>query len=230
MMVNPVERCLSGIPGFDKICEGGLVRDNVYIVKGGPGSGKTVFLLNFLWGGLAYRENGAYLTFETDLHDLFKDAESFGWDFEKYDQSGHCRFVRLDPGISERDLEKKLMELVSKHDVRRVCIDPVNIYAMTIPDRVKLRQTIYNLISLLKRMKVTVLLSEEAESDLGESGSKHSNLEFISDGVLHLHSIGVGGEADRAVRIIKMRRTDHIREPVAMKITDKGMVVLSGKK
>ena len=40
------------------------------------------------------------------------------------------------------------MELVSKHDVKRICIDPINTYAMNIGDRVKLRQTIFNLVSL----------------------------------------------------------------------------------
>ena len=229
-MFEPVERCRTGIAGFDNLCNGGLVKNNVYVIKGGPGSGKTVFLLGFLWNGLSFSENGAYLTFESELHDLFKDAASFGWDFQKYDESGHCRFVRLSPDTTEKDIEKQMMELISKHDIRRVCIDPVNTYSMTISDKAKMRSTIYNLISLLKRLKVTVLLSEEAQSDLSEATGKHSHLEFISDGVIHMDSIGVGGEADRAVRILKMRRTDHIREPIPMKITKKGIIVYSGKK
>lgn len=228
-MYDPVEKCPTGIPGFDNLCKGGLVRNNVCLVKGGPGSGKTIFLLQFLWNGLAFKENGAYLTFETDLYDIFKDSSSFGWDFQKYDQSGHCRFIRLSPDMREKDLEKMMMELVTKFDVKRICIDPVNLYTSTLDDQTKLRQTLYSLISLLKRMKVTVLLSEEAHSDLSEATGNHSEMEFISDGVIQLHSLGVGGEADRAVRIVKMRRTSHVREPVPMQITSKGIAVMNNE-
>lgn len=224
-MYNSVERCPTGIPGFDKLCNGGLVRNNIHLVKGGPGAGKTIFLLEFLWNGLAYRENGAYLSFETDLFDVFKDASAIGWDFEKYDQTGNCRFIRLDPKSNEKDIEKQLMQLIAKNDIKRVCIDPINIFAMSMPDKTNTRQALYNLVSLLKRLNVTVIISEEAHSDLTEVSDKHSDLEFLADGVIHLHSLGIGGEADRAVRIVKMRRTKHVREPVPMQITDKGIII-----
>lgn len=225
-MYNLVERCPTGIPGFEKISNGGLVRNNVYLVKGGPGAGKTIFLLEFLWNGLAYRENGAYLSFETDLFDIYKDATTMGWDFEKYDQTGNCRFIRLNPRTTEKEIEKQLMQLIAKNDIKRVCIDPVNLYAMSF-DKSEMRQTIYNLVALLKRLNVTVILSEEVAADFSEGNDTHSEIEFLSDGVIELHSLGVGGEADRAIRIVKMRRSKHIREPVPMEISDKGIIIRS---
>jgi len=45
------DRCPTGIVGFDKLCRGGFVRQSTNLLVGGPGSGKTTFLLQFLWNG-----------------------------------------------------------------------------------------------------------------------------------------------------------------------------------
>ena len=42
-----VERCPTGIAGFDNLCEGGLVADSANLVVGNAGAGKTTFLLQF---------------------------------------------------------------------------------------------------------------------------------------------------------------------------------------
>ncbi len=226
-----IERCATGISGFDKICSGGLVRNNTYVVNGGPGAGKSIFLLQYLWEGVKKDENGLYISFESDLYEIMQDAFLFGWDFSKYDQEGKCKFLRVDPTITEKELNKQIMDYVVKYQVKRVCIDPVSVFDMTISDKVKLRKVLYNLCALLKRLKVTVLLSNECSGDgMGElSGGNngHNVIDFLVDGVISLHSMGIGGEADRAIRIVKMRRTNHIREPVPMKITSQGISVLS---
>ena len=225
-----VERCPTGIPGFDKLCQGGLVRHNTYVVKGGPGAGKTIFLLQFLWNGLMYGENGLYLSFESDLFDVMQDAYVMGWDFSKYDQQGKCKFVRFDPSITEREISKQIMDLVSKYEIKRICMDPVSVFSMSIGDETKIRKTLYNLTSLMKRLRATVLLSNETSGDASgdlAGRSLHDIIDFLVDGVIELHSVGIGGEADRAVRIVKMRRTNHVREPIPMKITNNGITVLA---
>lgn len=223
-----VERCPTGIPGFDKLCKGGLVRNNTYVITGGPGAGKSIFLLQYLWTGLAYNENGLYISFESDLTDVMQDAYIMGWDFGKYDQAGKCKFVRLDPSISDKELSKQILSLVSKYDVKRICIDPLSVFNMTVNEPSRARKILYDLCALLKRLKVTVLLSLETAGDGdGDLSGKesHNIVEFLVDGVITLHSLGIGGESDRAVRIVKMRRTSHVREPMPMKITNQGIVI-----
>ncbi|MBI5148901.1 AAA family ATPase [Candidatus Pacearchaeota archaeon] len=233
MVMMPVDRCQSGIPGFDKLCQGGFVRNSISAVIGGPGSGKTTFLLQFLWDGMQKGENGLYLSFEPDVSEVMQDAYTYGWDFAKFDQQGRCKFIKLSPASSERELEKQLIELVAKHEVKRLCFDPVSVFAMTLEKESTVREAIYTLCSLLKRLKVTVLLAEEVHGDPSMDGlgggsyrlSRHGVIEFITDSVITLHSMGIGGETDRAVRIVKMRRTNHARGPIPMKITNKGILV-----
>jgi circadian clock protein KaiC len=232
MAAIPVERCASGIPGFDKLCLGGFVRNSVSAVAGGPGSGKSLFLLNFLWNGLQMNENGLYVSFEPDLMDVALDCYAMGWNFSKYEKEGKCKFLRLSPLTQQKEIEKQIMDIVSKHSIQRVCIDPISSLALRLENEAEIRERIYELCSLLKRLKVTVLLSDEihGESSMdfssGEKFSRHGVVEFLADTLITMHSMGIGGAADRAIRIVKMRRTNHFRGPVPMRITDRGIVVM----
>lgn len=46
------QRLTSGIPGLDEIMGGGLIPQHTYLVRGGPGTGKTTLGLHFLQAGI----------------------------------------------------------------------------------------------------------------------------------------------------------------------------------
>ena len=55
----------TGIAGFDEITGGGLPRGRTTLFVGGPGSGKTVFALQFLAHGAHHcGEPGIFVAFE----------------------------------------------------------------------------------------------------------------------------------------------------------------------
>src|ERR1700736_5653108 len=55
----------TGIAGFDAITDGGLPRGRTTLLVGGPGSGKTIFALQFLvHGAQEFKEPGIFVTFE----------------------------------------------------------------------------------------------------------------------------------------------------------------------
>ena len=54
--------------------------------------------------------------------------------------------------------------------------------------------------------------------------------EFACDSVITFHYAGLGGLSDRAMQIVKMRRTKHARSPLPMEIGKKGITILYGKK
>ena len=49
---------------------------------------------------------------------------------------------------------------------------------------------------------------------------------FLSDSVVNFHETGLSGVSDRAIRVVKMRRTAHVRGPVGMKITNTGIDII----
>src|ERR1700676_1779531 len=59
-----VSKASTGIVGFDEITGGGLPRGRTTLLVGGPGSGKTVFALQYLINGArSYGEPGIFVAF-----------------------------------------------------------------------------------------------------------------------------------------------------------------------
>ena len=226
-----VDRCETGIVGFDALCNGGFVRNSDNLIVGGPGSGKTTFLLQFLWNGaMQYGENGLYCSFEPDVVDILNDAMVHGWDFSKLNGEGKIQFVKFSPQTSVKELKAELSKLIAQHDVRRICFDPVSVLALGLSDRGQIRETIFDLSSLMKRFKVTTVYADESLGSemMTRDGdwTKTDILKFLSDSVTIFYEGAIAGQrGDRAVRISKMRRTAHERRAVDMSIGDGGLVV-----
>lgn len=227
-----IERCPTGIIGFDKISQGGFVRNSDNLIIGGPGSGKSTFLLQFLWKGVTrFNENGLYCSFEPDIVDTLNDAMAYGWDFSKLSAEGKIKFMRFSPKTSIDELKSELTKMISKNGIRRICFDPISVLALSLNDKGKIRETIFELSSLMKRLKVTtVFVDESLEGGMGISNdgdwTKTDILRFLSDSVTIFYESGIAGVGDRAMRITKMRRTIHERRAVGMKITNTGIEII----
>src|ERR1700727_3272535 len=75
-----LKKALSGIAGFDEITGGGLPRGRTTLLLGGPGSGKTIFALQYLINGSRmYGEPGIFVAFEETSNRILANAESFDW-------------------------------------------------------------------------------------------------------------------------------------------------------
>lgn len=229
MASEVIDRCPTGILGFDDLCGGGFVRNSDNLIVGGPGSGKSTFLLQFLYKGASqYGENGLYCSFEPDIVDTLNDATAYGWDFTKLSAEGKIKFMRFSPQTSIDELKKEITKVIAQNDVRRICFDPISVLALNLADQGRIRQKIFELSSLMKRLKVTtVFVDESLEGDIsnGKEGdwTKTDILRFLSDSVTIFYETGITGVGDRAIRISKMRRTAHERRAIGMQITDKGI-------
>src|SRR4026208_1507919 len=76
------ERVPTGITGLDPLIEGGLPKGRSILVTGEPGTGKTIFALQFLVAGLNRGEKGIYVTADESPMDVLEQAASLGWDLE----------------------------------------------------------------------------------------------------------------------------------------------------
>ena len=92
-----IVRVPTGIPGLDKLIQGGLVKNSANLVAGGTGTGKTIFAIQFLVEGVKRKEPGIYITFEEKKKKVYLDMLEFGWDLEKYEKEGLFNFLEYTP-------------------------------------------------------------------------------------------------------------------------------------
>lgn len=223
------ERAETGIPGFDRLCQGGLVKDGIHLILGNAGAGKTTFLLQFLYNGTTkFNENGLFVSFEQDAAELHRTGKILGFDFESLGEK--CDFIKFDPDLPIKEIQRKLMKLITKKNIKRICFDPINVFSLELPKEINIRRQIYDFLSLLKKLDICVLIA--GESDEEHEGASKSIMEevsfcrYLSDSVIELFSSGISGSGDRAIRILKMRMTNHVRGPVGMQLTNNGVKIL----
>ncbi len=231
MVDVPIERCVTGIKGFDALCNGGFVRNSDNVVIGGPGTGKTTFLLQFLYNGATmFNENGLYCSFEPDVIEILKDGMAHGWDFAKLNEENRIKFLKFSPHTAIDELKSEMLRLVSRYQIKRVCFDPISVLALHLGDVGKVRETVFELSSLMKRLKVTSLMSDETfeEQDLlgkgpGNNYAKTDIIRFLSDSVVMFFDSKMVEKGERSLKIVKMRRTNHFRKFVGMDISNSGV-------
>ena len=87
-------RISTGISGLDEILYGGLLAGRSYLVRGGPGCGKTTLGLHFLTCGSANGETVLFMTLAEPELQLRENAQRAGFDLEG------VTFLDLSPDVN----------------------------------------------------------------------------------------------------------------------------------
>ena len=228
----------TGIPGFDELFERGIPRGSAILVAGGTGSGKTIFCLQTLAHHASNGEKCFYMSFEESDEKLKNHMKDFGWDAEKLIKSGKLKIQRCSPFETSRSVEAMLAK--EKGELL-IDIEPVVLPEGFKPDFIVLdsltavasafrergdsyRVYIEQLFSFFERIGSTSLLITETKQ-IPDIFSTTGVEEFLADGVIVFYNIKRGNFKENAIEVLKMRGEKHQKKIVAMRITDKGIVV-----
>lgn len=219
--MSKVKRVKTGVPGLDKLINGGIPEKNTVLISGEAGAGKTTFCSQFLWKGLQEGENCMFITFEEPAAQIKEEAKLFGWDFDKYDDA----FTIRSKEPFQKDGEELFWfrdELLEK-DIERLVIDSTSILSLYHDDPYEIRKNLYEMISMIKDTDTTVILT--AESPGGEKITRFDVVQYVVDGVVMLHFTGAGEKGYRSLQVRKMRKTNISTDMVSFDITSNGIEV-----
>ncbi|MEM4662439.1 MAG: ATPase domain-containing protein [Candidatus Diapherotrites archaeon] len=236
-----MKRTKTGIYGLDELIEGGFPTGRTILVSGSCGSGKTTFGLQFIYNGaVLYDEPGIYVTLDERPSLLREDCLSFGWDLRELENKNMIRIIdgtvaRLGFPSEEEfalpsstlDLDKLLLEIIAsikRFGAKRIVIDSVAALGLSMRSEDEIRRGLLKLSYLLGKAGTTSVLISEVEVD-DKKFSKYGIEEFLCDGVILLHYIGVGGGITRAIQVVKMRGSKHSEYIHPMEITKRGIEV-----
>ena len=220
-------RLETGIAGLDKMLAGGFLPGTANLVRGAPGTGKTVLSLQYLLHGVERGEAGLLISFEEFPQSLQTDAQGLGWDLSAWQERGLLHLYFTSPQVLLKSLEAPagpLSDLFFEKNIKRVVLDSVTHFTRLTNEPQQLRHIYNSLINALKREGVTsVLLAEEGH--LETTRAERGALSFVVDSILLLRYVEVESAIQRAMAVMKMRGSDHVKEIRRYEIRKGGIVV-----
>jgi circadian clock protein KaiC len=228
-----LKKVLTGIKGLDEITQGGLPKGRPTLVCGGPGSGKTLFGIEFVVNGVQnFGEPGVIMAFEEKTSELSTNVASLGFDLDRLQQEKKIKidYVHIDKAeieeTGEYDLSGLFIRLghaIDSIKAKRVVLDTIENLFSGLSNEGILRSEIRRLFQWLKDKGVsTVITGERGTTTLTRQGLE----EYVSDCVILLDHRVVNQVSTRLLRVVKYRGTVHGTNEYPFLIDREGISVL----
>ena len=232
------ERVPTGVVGLDMILRGGFPKGRSVLITGDPGTGKTIFALQFLHEGLKRGEKGMFVTADEKPLDLMEQAASLGWDFELcvenqqlaiLDTAGHISaFAGAERPIDVRKTVDELGRFAQRFGAHRLVLDPASPFMLLGESAARIQdQTRMFIQQLRTSLPTTNLLTSYAVPRDGER-SMHGIEEYLVAGAIVLELIWKDGGFARSLIVEKMRSTEIKPHQLEFEIVTGEGIVLPG--
>lgn len=241
-----VDKIKTGIDGLDKALFGGIPKGNLVLVAGGAGTGKSSLCMQFLVNGAKMGEKGLYISTEQSRTELLKQSKEFGWPVEDLEKKGLLQIAFLD--VPKQDnFFAWIKRTISTFNPTRIVVDSMtaladtmmvhemkskgsftliqvveDVFPTAMTEKLITKNLMYSLITDLRSFGATCLMTTELPEQ-SDYLSADGMSEFIADGVLTMHYLGVGSSEFRSMQIRKMRYAGHEKGYLLYEITNKGI-------
>ncbi|MFH1803140.1 MAG: ATPase domain-containing protein [archaeon] len=220
-------RVQTWIPNFDRLVEGGFVKNSTSLLIGGSGSGKSIFATQFLVEAMERGEKCLYVTFEEKKKQFYDNMLSLGWDLGDYEKKGLFTFLEYTPIKVKTMLEEgggAIEGIILNKKVSRMVIDSITSFALLFHDELSQREAALSLFSMIRDWNCTSLLTLE-EDPLDKNKATSRALEFEVDSIMVLYFVRGSKERERYLEILKMRGTNHSNKIYPFSVGKKGLVI-----
>lgn len=227
-------RTSTGVKGLDEMLGGGFPSGRVILISGGPGTGKTIFALQFLMAAIR-GEAGVYVTMEEPLELIVENVKALGWDIKKMEASNLLGLLdlhtasydaesmeRIDRkgGSAMNSISDEIGTKLDEMNAKNLVIDPIT--SVTIHERSAgmKRGRIAELFNKLRKIGCTAIITSEITS----KGDFYME-EFLADGVIRLDKCVQDFKLLKTITIDKMRGVKYDEQPRRYEINEHGFSV-----
>jgi len=208
----------TGIHGFDELSHGGLPRNRISLLKGGPGSGKTVFALQSLVNAVRERgERGIFVAFEESTRQIIANSASFDWDLPALAKNKlFFMDAQLSPDVVQSgafDLSGMLAMLKAKKKeigARWIVFDGIDVLLTLLRNPMLEMREIYRVRDWLAENEVdAAIITAKIDGDSSEI-MNYGFLQFMVDCVIGFERRLEYGIALHRIQINKYRGSDFV--------------------
>jgi circadian clock protein KaiC len=205
-------RIPSGVPGLDDMIGGGLLAGSTTLVVGMTGAGKTTLALQFALEGVKRGERTMYVNFQENPAQLRRAIANLGTDPEAVRARGFNVLYASPVELQIDSIVVEIFDAIKSGAVRRLVIDAIGDLAAAANDSQRLHDYLYSLIQHFAVRGVTTLLTlESGEAFTGSMLAQDQRFSYMSDNLIYL-AWSNKKDAQRTIRIVKMRGSAHERE------------------
>jgi len=225
-VTDEIRRITTGVIGLDEVLGGGLIAERSYMVRGGPGSGKTILGYHFLNSAVQRGETALAITFGESEGELRRNARLLGFNLDAVtfldlspsskqfaDESPYDIFPPSD--VEREPTTTRIREAVEKVKPARVFVDGMTQLRYLANSPFQFRKEALSLLRFLCDLDCTVLFSSESNEGPDE------DLQFIADGVINLMAEPSG----RNLTVVKFRGSDFRSGLHTLRLNARGMEV-----
>jgi circadian clock protein KaiC len=219
---TPLERVPTAIPGLDTVLRGGFLKAGIYIVRGDPGAGKTILGNQFCFNHAAAGHHAIYVTLLAETHDrMMQHMQTMSF-FEPARIPDGLYYVN-GFRVLEEDGIKGFINLL-RHEIRTqnatlLVLDGLIAIEESSESDLDFKKFIHELQAHIAIEGCTALLLTN------DRRNTYHPEDTMVDGLIELHDVLFGTQAERELEVRKLRGTDALRGRHSFRITDGGIVV-----
>ena len=204
-----IGRLKTGVDGLDELIEGGLVRGDIHLLAGGPGTGKTVLSANIAYNAAVAGENVVYATFEESADYFRRNVRLLGLEVAPLEKEGKISLVDLE-ALKGQQLETNVSTLIQATKDSKgtlLVIDSVTALLLACETQFEMRTFMKSVYSSLKSEGITTIMTGTLTN-----GGKIGLEGFMTDSVMLLENWQDEVQMKTRFVILKMRGTNHSRK------------------
>ncbi|ABQ56066.1 TPA: circadian clock protein KaiC [Legionella pneumophila subsp. pneumophila] len=220
----------TGVKGLDDVLNGGYIKNEPTLLKGGPGTGKTIFTLFFTHEQLKSNNNVIYITCDESPEKIIAHMDGFNLEGGKFLQEGKFLILDFTPVLSDEvagefninALLLRIEQAQQKIKANTLIIDSLQSILLGI----KNYDPNYELLRLFQwaRQKNLTVLTTMAETQTILQTEIYD--EYVVDCAIELKQKVNNDLMTRYLRIIKNRGSSHGTNEYPFSITHKGISLL----
>ena len=202
------ERLPTGVPGLDKLMDGGMFAGSTTLLLGMTGSGKTTISLQFAIEGVKRGEPAIFVNFQENPAQLRRAIAGLGEDPDEMQAKG-LKLIYASPVELQIDsIVGEIFNAIESGDVRRLVIDAIGDIATAASDVQRLHDYLYSLIQHFAVRGVTTILTLEVGDQSLTGIGQDPRFSYMSDNLIQL-AWGAKKVDQRTLRVVKMRGSAH---------------------
>jgi circadian clock protein KaiC len=221
----------TGIPDLDKMLKGGIPDDDVILISGTTGTGKTTFGIHFICDGLIRGENGMIISMEERPSKLVRNSRTFGLELQPYIDNKMLDIIYLPPILYRPDEEALILKKkIKEKNVKRILFDGIENLETSIPENMERKNYITILLDMFSSMGVTTAVTSEISEIFGAVKLSHEALSCAVDNIILLRHVEIDGKIHGVLSVLKSRGIEHDTDIREFELTNKGINLKSAMK